>query len=400
MMEFPTLDQAKEKIIHTLAKNESLSPTDIRVVASPYRICPLGAHVDHQGGPVLGMTIKAYTLMAFVPTKSPSIKLESKNYPGILSFQLDQIPESTESHWEQYVRAAILALKDEFPLDRGIIGLVDGMLPGCGLSSSASVLLAYLYAFSAANRIKIGPWDYVQLTRRAENKYMGLNNGILDQTSIVFGQKDHLLYIDTREETTTPMPAQPGWSTCRILVAYSGYARELTTSRFNTRVQECQQAAETLAHMADVGPVQRLSDIPEEIFNRFGHRLPPHLVRRAKHYFDEVKRVHEGVNAWKNGRIDTIGQLMYGTYKSSVDLYECGIPALYDLQEIVSTTPGIVGSRFMGGGYGGCVVGFVENDLATTAAESIQTAYRKLHPEVADRAAVYLTQSADGIHFL
>jgi galactokinase len=95
-----------------------------------------------------------------------------------------------------------------------------------------------------------------------------------------------------------------------------------------------------------------------------------------------------------------MGQLMYGTYKSSVELYECGIPALYDLQEIVSTTPGIVGSRFMGGGYGGCVVGFVEKDFALKAAESVQKAYRKRYPEVADKAAVYLTQSADGIHFL
>ena len=399
-MEFPTLDQAKEKIIHALAKNENLSPPDIQVVASPYRICPLGAHVDHQGGPVLGMTIKAYTLIAFVPTKSQTIKLESKNYPGITTFQLDQTPESTESHWGQYVRSAVLALKDQFPIEKGIIGLVDGMLPGCGLSSSASVLLAYLYALTKANRIKIGPWDYVRLTRLAENKYMGLNNGILDQTSIVFGQKDHLLYIDTKKESVTLLPAKSSWSDYRILVAYSGYSRELTTSGFNTRVQECRQAAESLAHLADAGPAQRLSDIPEEIFARFGHRLPPLLGRRAKHYFGEVNRVHGGADAWKNGRIDVMGQLMYGTYKSLVELYECGIPALYDLQEIVSTTPGIVGSRFMGGGYGGCVVGFVEKDFALKAAETVQKAYRNRHPEVADQAAVYLTQSADGIHFL
>jgi galactokinase len=184
------------------------------------------------------------------------------------------------------------------------------------------------------------------------------------------------------------------------MVAYSGYSRELTTSGFNTRVQECRQAAQAIALMADVGPVQRLSDISEDMFYRFGHRLPPLLGRRAKHYFDEVNRVHEGVKAWKKGRIDIMGQLMYGTYKSSVELYECGIPALYDLQEIVSTNSGIVGSRFMGGGYGGCVVGFVKKDFATTAAESVRETYRKRHPEVADRAAVYLTQSADGIHFL
>jgi len=118
-MQFPNLDQAKGKIVNALAKKEHISPADILVVASPYRICPLGAHVDHQGGPVLGMTINAHTLLAFVATKSPSIKLESKNYPGIITFQLDQIPESAESHWGQYVRAAVLALKDQFPLEKG-----------------------------------------------------------------------------------------------------------------------------------------------------------------------------------------------------------------------------------------------------------------------------------------
>jgi len=98
--------------------------------------------------------------------------------------------------------------------------------------------------------------------------------------------------------------------------------------------------------------------------------------------------------------MDTFGRLMYETYKSSIEQYECGIPAICDLQDIVSSTAGIVGSLFMGGGYGGCVVGFVEKDHATVAAKRIQTTYQKIRPEVADRAAVFLTQSADGIRFL
>ena len=95
-------------------------------------------------------------------------------------------------------------------VERGVVGLLDGMLPGCGLSSSASVLLAYLHAFAAANSIELKPWDFVHLTRRAENKYIGLNNGILDQTSIVFGKKDVLLHIDTKAETVSEIPDSLG----------------------------------------------------------------------------------------------------------------------------------------------------------------------------------------------
>ena len=105
----------------------------------------------------------------------------------------------TGSFWGSYPQAAALALQEKYRLAKGVVGLIDGMLPGCGLSSSASVLLAYLHAFAAANDIELTPWDYAHLTRRAENKYIGLNNGILDQTSIVFGRRRHMLYIDTRK---------------------------------------------------------------------------------------------------------------------------------------------------------------------------------------------------------
>jgi len=399
-MEFPDLHDAKKKIISKLAVKINVSPAQIRVLASPYRICPLGAHIDHQGGPVLGMTIDSYTLLAYVPTDTSNILLESSNYPGEVTFALDHIPESTESHWGDYIRAAVLALSEQFEMQKGITGIVTGMLPGCGLSSSASVLLAYLHAFCEANGICPAPWDYVRLTRRAENHFMGLNNGILDQTSIVFGRKDSLVHIDTKKEEIMLYPAPPAWTGYRILVAFSGYTRELTTSGYNSRVQECREAAEALAGMANLSPPKRLSDIPEEMSNRFSHRLPSLLSRRARHYFGEVQRVNSGIHAWEKDRMDVFGKLMFESYQSSVDFYECGIPALYDLQRIVCSTKGIVGSRFMGGGFGGCVVGFIENDHASTAEEQILPAYKKLYPEVADKSAVYLTRSADGIRFL
>jgi len=399
-MEFLDLAQAQQKLIAFFSKENKTSPSQIRVIASPYRICPLGAHIDHQGGPVLGMTINAYTLLAFVPNADGAVRLQSRNYPGIIQFELKRPADRTDSAWGVYAKAAARALQEEHPLARGLSGIVDGMLPGCGLSSSASVLLAYLHALAAANHIRLEPWDYVRLARRAENNFIGLNNGILDQTSIIFGRRKHLLHIDTRQEKVSRLPDPLGESQYRIIVAYSGYSRELTTSGYNSRVQECREAARQLSQVSGCGPANILSDIPPLVFQQYGYKLAPALGRRAEHFFSEVQRVNDGLVAWREGRIEAFGRLMVESCRSSMESYECGIQPIYDLQQIVSSADGVVGSRFMGGGFGGCVVGIVKNSQAAPAAADIYKAYRQLHPEVADQAAVYLARSAGGVRFL
>ena len=399
-MEFPDLLQAKKKLTDGFCYEEEVSSDDVKVIASPYRICPLGAHIDHQGGSVLGMTINACTLMVFYPCDDSVIKLRSINYPGRVRFDLRNIPESTDSLWGRYARAAALALQEKYVVERGLVGLLDGMLPGCGLSSSASVLLAYLQAFAAANTIELKPWDLVHLTRKAENKFIGLNNGILDQASIVFGRSGHMLHIDTKSEKVTQLPDRLGERHYRILVAYSGYSRELTTSGYNTRVDECRSAALQLSRMAGTTPAQVLSDVDNDVFFRYGHRLEPHIGRRAKHFFNESQRVHAGLAAWDKGLIEEFGRLMSESCKSSIEQYECGVQAIYDLQQIVSAADGVLGSRFMGGGFGGCVVGLVRSAHAPEAVDDIQYSYRILHPEVADLSAVFLAQSDDGLRFI
>jgi len=399
-MEFPDLIQEKEKLIETFGREEGVPPEDIRILASPYRICPLGAHIDHQGGPVLGMTVDAYTLMAFVPTDNGDFKLRSQNYPGRVALNLDDVPERAGAFWGAFARGAALALKEEFQISRGVKGLLNGMLPGCGLSSSASVLLAYLHALAEVNAIQLAPWDLVRLTQKAENKYIGLNNGILDQTSIVFGRRDHLLHIDTREKIVDAFPDTPGKQAYRIVVAYSGYSRELTTTGYNTRVEECRKAASLLGQQEGNSEAEILSDVSEASFQRYGSKLPSHLFRRAHHFFSEVRRVREGLDAWQAGRLDEFGRLMLDSCRSSIENYECGIQAIHDLQQIVSATDGMIGSRFSGGGFGGCVIGFVHPARAEDAVANIQSAYQKCHPEVADHAAVYFTGSSDGVKFL
>ena len=271
------------------------------------------------------------------------------------------------------------------------------MLPGCGLSSSASVLLAYLSALARVNGICLEPWDLVRLTQRAENKYIGLNNGILDQTSIVFGQAKALVHIDTQtpdaEILSDPLQEQ-GY---RILVAYSGYSRELTATGYNSRVSECREAARRLGELGGVPEAQKLGDIPPEIYERHHAELSPMLQRRARHFFTECQRVEQGVEAWRKGRLEDFGRLMSTSCQSSIQQYECGSQAIHDLQKIVNKQPGVLGSRFSGGGFGGCVVGLVAEADAARAAAKVKREYCDLHQEVSCDAKVYLASSADGV---
>jgi galactokinase len=400
LLEFKRLTTEAENLVTVFAAEKGIDREKIHTVAAPYRICPLGAHIDHQGGPVLGMTINAYTILAYVPTQDGAISLRSLNYPGHVAFHLDRIPENTGSFWGVYARGAALALKESQVLGRGIDALIKGYLPGGGLSSSASILLVYLSALAQVNELRTLPWDLVRLTQSAENDHIGLNNGILDQTSIVFGIKDHLLHIDTLNGKVAPHKASKVPGGYRILVAYSGYSRELTTTGYNTRVDECRKAARLLSAFAKIPPADKLGDISESVFQCYGDRLPPYLRRRSAHFFTEKARVHDGLDAWRHGRMEVFGRLMSDSCKSSIEQYECGSQAIHDLQQIVGQTEGVIGSRFSGGGFGGCVIGFVEASRAETAAQNIAIAYRKHNPEAAEQAAVYLADSEDGVRFL
>ena len=398
-MEFPTLSSQLQDTLDKFQARKNYAEAEVRYVISPYRICPLGAHVDHQGGNVLGKTINAYTLMAFVPLIRSEVRLYSANYPGLTSFQLDQIDPPDFSDWGRYARGAAYVLNQTEPLRYGLVGLVNGTLPGSGLSSSASVGLAYLHALARINNRQLTQADYVELDRLLENEYLGLGNGILDQATIVYGRSDALLHINTRERTTNYISDPDNTSDIRVLIVYSGDSRELAATGYNDRVGECQQAARLLGEKGGI-EATILSDIPSSTFENHNSALPDHLQRRAAHYFTEVDRVAAGCDAWTAGDFDQFGALMNASCASSIHQYESGSEAIKQLQKIVSTTPGVFGSRFGGGGFGGCVIGLADSAQAESALHAIKERYLKARPDKNDAAAFYLVHFENGVRFL
>ncbi|HSF83137.1 MAG TPA: galactokinase family protein, partial [Anaerolineales bacterium] len=381
MKHLPSFSQQAAAAIEALRQLEALPAGDIELIISPYRLCPLGAHVDHQGGPVLGRTIATGTVLAYAPLQEGRLRLHSQHF-GSLDFPLEQPPDL--GCWARYAQAAALALGRSHRLKYGFAGFVSGTLIGTGLGSSASVSLAYLLALAQVNGIALPPHEFVALEFQLENDILGLQIGLLDPATIVSGRADALLYIDTLKQTVLPIPDPLEARDWAWLVAFSGLSRQLAQSGFNQRVAECRQAAERLQAGAS-----RLSDISPEVFAGCQDVLPEPLRRRAAHYFSEVGRVQRGAQVWARGDADEFGALMNASCESSIHQYESGHPALVDLHRLLRQAPGVYGGRFSGGGYGGCVIGLVREEAFEEAKEYMSREYARQHPELAARAEVY-----------
>jgi galactokinase len=350
-------------------------------IFSPYRLCPIGAHIDHQGGAVLGRTLALGTILEYEPLDSNEIVISSDQF-GESKFTIGEL---NASHWTRYAQAAVRVLQPQ----RGLKAHVNGSLIGAGLSSSASVALAYLQALADVNDITLTPAQLIQKEFELEHDVLGLQIGLLDPLTIVHGRRDSLLLMDTVAASVAPIVDPPSGDFAWI-VAYSGVSRELTKSGFNVRVAECHEAAALLQPGA-----WKLSDVPRELFEEKKMSLPEHLRKRAEHFFTEVERVQAGAEAWCNGDLFTFGQLMNQSCQSSIYNYESGSYILIELQELVSVVPGVYGSRFSGGGYGGCVVALVKRDKAERARTEIAKKFSMLHPELPSR--VFIAEMGDGI---
>lgn len=350
-------------------------------IFSPYRICPIGAHVDHQGGAVLGRTISIGTTLEYEPLNSEVIRIASDQF-GATEFTSGELDTS---HWARYAQAAARVLH----VKRGMQARVNGYLIGSGLSSSASVGLAFLKALADVNDIQLSNEELVRLEYRLEHDELNLQIGLLDPLTIVNGRRDALLFMDTITASVTPIPDPPSGNWAYI-VAYSGVSRELTKSGFNIRVDECKEAASRLHEGARI-----LSDVPREVFDGKKMSLPENLRKRAEHFYTETDRVRLGARAWQEADLERFGKLMNQSCASSIHNYESGSDILIELHELISGTKGIHGSRFSGGGYGGCVVALAKRELAEDACAEIAEKFSAKHPDLPSR--VFVAETGDGL---
>jgi len=279
--------------------------------------------------------------------------------------------------------------------------VVEGTLPIGGLSSSAAVIIAFLAALAKLNGIKLGQQEMITIAQDAENNYVGVSVGTLDQSCEVLCRKNHLLYLDTSDGSYELIPQQKDMKPYKIAITFSGIERTLAGSKYNMRVDEAKAAAYALKAYAGVEygkfSETRLREIPVAIYHEYKDRLPETWRKRAEHYFTEVDRVQRGVEAWRSGDIEEYGRLSFESGHSSVYSWETGSDELRTLYQIMRQTDGIYGGRFSGAGFKGCCMALIDPAYAESIEQKVTEEYLRVFPKLEGKYSFHLCDSADGI---
>ncbi len=371
------------------------------VAFCPYRVCPIGAHSDYQLGKITGLAIDKGIHIAYSPKTNGVVELVSLQFDKRAQWHIKAVPEEKQGDWADHLRGATQALALRHPLRVGISGVIQGTLPIGGLSSSAAVILAFLTALCKVNDITLTPNELILTALSAERDYVGLSIGKLDQSCEVYAKKDHLLYLDTKDDSFELIPTNPAMKPYKIAIFFSGLQRSLVGTKLNMRVDECRSAAYALKAYAgmEYGKFKEtnLREVPYEVYLRYKDRLPENFAKRAEHWYTEFDRVQRGAEAWRKGDLDTYGKLSFESGNSSIVNWETGSPELKTLYEIMTRTDGIYGGRFSGAGFKGCCMALVDPAFEQQILEKVGKEYLKVFPELEGKYSAHICQSANGV---
>ncbi|MBQ7236614.1 MAG: GHMP kinase [Clostridia bacterium] len=367
-----------------------------------YRVCPIGAHSDHQHGKITGLAIDKGIHIAYAPKQNGVIELSSLQFDKRAQWHIAAVPKEKQNDWADYLRGATIMLAKKYSLSVGLCAVIEGSLPIGGLSSSAAVTIAYLSALCNVNGINISESEMIKTAMSAENDYVGVSCGKLDQSCEVYSKKDHLLYLDTLDDTYELIPTNPNMKPYKIAIFFSGVERTLAGSQFNMRVDECRSAAYALKAYAGMpyGKFKEtyLRDVPFEVYLKYMDKLPDNWRKRAEHWYSEYKRVELGAEAWRKGDIETYGKLSFESGYSSIYNWETGSPELKSLYETMLKTDGIYGGRFSGAGFKGCCMALIDPAFEEKIKEKVEREYLKEFPLLKGKFSVHICESADGVH--
>ena len=373
----------------------------VEVAFCPYRVCPIGAHVDHQHGLITGLAIDKGVHFAYGPKKNGVVELSSVQFDRRAQWHIRQVDEKPTGDWADYLRGATWALAKHYDLHTGICGVIEGTLPIGGLSSSAAVIIVFLAALARLNNIVLDQQEMIQLAFEAERDYVGVSVGTLDQSCEVLSRKNHLLYLDTKDGSYELIPQHPDMKPYKIAIMFSGIERTLVGSKFNMRVDEAKSAAYALMAYSgmEYGKFNeaRLRDVPVGIYHQYKEMLPDNWRKRAEHFYTEFARVESGAEAWRRGDIEAYGKLSFESGHSSVYNWETGSDELRTLYQIMEHTDGIYGGRFSGAGFKGCCMALIDPAYAESIERKVTEEYLKAFPQLEGKYSFYLCESADGI---
>ena len=368
---------------------------------SPGRVNLIGEHIDYNGGTVLPCAITCGTWGVAAKRADRKLRMYSENFKdrGVIETDLSDLRFDPKDDWANYVKGVLYFLREtigEWPC--GLDIYVEGDIPnGAGLSSSAS--LEVLIGTMVNDLFCLGktPLDIVRLSKKAENDFVGVNCGIMDQFAVGMGRKDHAVALDTRTLEYDYIPARfPG---VRLVIMNTNKRRGLADSKYNERREACETALKNLQQALDISCLCQLS--PEEL-EKYEHLIVDPIGRgRARHAVTENARVKAAVNALRRQDIRRFGQLMNESHISLRDDYEVTGKELDALVESAWKQPGVLGARMTGAGFGGCAIALVKEDWADAFVKQVGDDYTRAigyapdfyMPAVGDGAGKRNTQS-------
>ncbi|MBI4762611.1 MAG: galactokinase [Chloroflexota bacterium] len=369
------------------------------IVRAPGRVNLLGEHVDYNDGFVLPAAIDRATYIAFSPTNASHSTLLAVDFDQRASFSPASVRTKTQADssplpdWSLYPAGVMWALMEAGLSVPSMNAVFASDVPrGAGLSSSASVEMAFLLAWQTLGGWTLPPMQRALLGQKAENQYVGVNCGIMDQFASACGVEDRLLLLDCRslEWKTIPLPKDVS-----IVIADTSVRRKLTSGEYNQRRAACEAAVRLLQQ--DLPHIQALRDISVEEFNRLAGKLPPEVRRRARHVVEEIERTRQAEALLEAGNIREFGRLMNECHVSLRDLYEVSCPELNAMVDIAQSLEGCYGARFTGAGFGGCTVNLVASEKAHEFSQALAERYEaetSLHPEI------YISHASSGAALL
>lgn len=368
---------------------------------TPYRICPIGAHSDHQLGKITGFAIDKGIHIAYGPKMNGVIEIASLQFPKRAQWHVSSTPPERQGDWADHLRGATIALNSRYPLRVGLCAVLDGELPIGGLSSSAAVIITFLASLCRLNCISLSPKELIEISKEAENRYVGVSCGKLDQSCEVYCRRNSLLYMDLRDDSYELIPQSPAMKPYEIAIFFSGLERSLAGSKFNMRVDECRSAAYALKAFAgmEYGKFEEtnLRDVPYEVYLRYKDKLPATWAKRAEHWYTEYDRVQRGAEAWRRGDIETFGRLSFESGRSSIENWETGSPELIKLYEIMTRTEGIYGGRFSGAGFKGCCMALIDPAFESSVLAKVEREYLAAFPHLKGKYSAHVCHTADGV---
>jgi len=375
----------KENVVKNFYEKFGSAPAYI--ARAPGRVNLLGEHVDYNDGFVLPAAIDRATYVAFSPVETGQTTLLAADFGETASFSLETIAGKTGldgsdlPEWTYYPAGVMWSLSEMGLETPAMNAVFSSDVPrGSGLSSSASVEMGFGVAWQRLGGWKISPMEMARYGQRAENKYVGVNCGIMDQFASACGETDHLLYLDCRSLQWRALPLSENVA---IVVADTTIRRKLTSGEYNRRRDACEAAVRILQEV--LPGITALRDVSVTDFNRLSSMLPEEVEKRARHIVEEIERTALAIPLLESGNFEHFGQLMNSCHVSLKDLYEVSCPELDVMVRVAQTLPGCYGARLTGAGFGGCTVNLVDRNQAEEFAGALSSEYEAecgLHPEI------------------